>query len=206
MYIKLTRFDNTPIWINGSFVVTVEPRRQGSGAIVVPIGDGLDYDVRESPEEVLRLLEGAPVAPVVPVPVSDCLTKTPEDVSPEAEPVRNEPLAKAEPTEPPKSEAKPKKRAPRRKAKAAAEASAKGEEAGKVSLEAQPVEPPKLDLASDEVLRLRRLAPKSLNKLKNTLVTQFHVENAGATVMALAASGVLLVDGSRIVWKAETAD
>ena len=85
MYIKLTRFDNRPVWLNAAFVVTVEPRRDGSGAVVVPIGDGLDYDVRESPEEVLRMLEGCPAPQVVPVPVSDCLTKTPADISPEPE-------------------------------------------------------------------------------------------------------------------------
>ena len=80
MYIKLTRFDNRPVWLNAAFVVTVEPRRDGSGSVVVPIGDGLDYDVRESPEEVLRMLEGCPAPQVVPVPVSDCLTKTPAHV------------------------------------------------------------------------------------------------------------------------------
>ncbi|MBQ0032575.1 MAG: hypothetical protein KBT68_07210, partial [bacterium] len=85
MYIKLTRFDNRPVWLNAAFVVTVEPRRDGNGSVVVPIGDGLDYDVRESPEEVLRMLEGCPAPQVVPVPVSDCLTKTPADVSPEPE-------------------------------------------------------------------------------------------------------------------------
>ena len=54
MYIKLTRLDNTPIWINASFVVTIEPRK-GGGSVVVPIGDGLDYDVKETPEAVLSL-------------------------------------------------------------------------------------------------------------------------------------------------------
>lgn len=81
MYIKLTRFDNTPVWINAAFVVTVEPRKQGAGSIVVPIGDGLDYEVRETPEAVLAMLEGAPVATVVPVPPPKALTATPEDVS-----------------------------------------------------------------------------------------------------------------------------
>ena len=51
MFIRLTRLDSTPIWINASFVVTVEPRR-GGGSIGVPIGDGLAYDVKESPEAV----------------------------------------------------------------------------------------------------------------------------------------------------------
>lgn len=59
MFIKLTRLDHSAIWINASFVVTVEPRK-GGGSVVVPIGDGLDYDVMESPEAVLALLADAP--------------------------------------------------------------------------------------------------------------------------------------------------
>ena len=39
MFIKLTRFDNRPVWLNASFIVTVEPRRDGNGAVVVPIGE-----------------------------------------------------------------------------------------------------------------------------------------------------------------------
>ena len=115
MFIKLTRLDNSPIWLNASFVVTVEPRR-GGGSVVVPIGDGLDYDVKESPERVLAALAGAPEPAVVPVPTRDALTQTPDDVSPEPE--RPEPPAaeppKAEPpkAEPPKTEA-PKGEAPK---------------------------------------------------------------------------------------------
>lgn len=85
MYIKLTRLDGTPIWINAAFVVTVEPRKLG-GATVVPIGDGLDYDVRETADMVLDMLDAAPVEKVVPVPVPKSLTQTPDDVSPEDEP------------------------------------------------------------------------------------------------------------------------
>jgi len=84
MYIKLTRMNGQPIWLNASFVVTVEPTRSG-GAIVVPIGDGLDYEVRETPETVLALLSGAPVPAVVPVPPPRALAPQPEDVSPEEE-------------------------------------------------------------------------------------------------------------------------
>lgn len=62
MFIKFTRLDGTPIWINSTFVVTVEPRRNG-GSVVVPIGDGLDYDVREAPEKVLALIGGSAPAP-----------------------------------------------------------------------------------------------------------------------------------------------
>ena len=108
MYIKLTRMNGQPIWLNASFVVTVEPTRSG-GAIVVPIGDGLDYEVRESPETVLALLAGTPAPAVVPVRPPRALAPQPEDVSPEEErPSDPEP-------EQPVEEAKPTKRGRRRK-------------------------------------------------------------------------------------------
>ena len=108
MYIKLTRMNGRPIWLNASFVVTVEPTPIG-GAIVVPIGDGLDYEVRETPETVLALLAGAPVPTVVPVRPPRALAPRPEDVSPEDErPSDPEP-------EQPMDEAKPTKRGRRRK-------------------------------------------------------------------------------------------
>ena len=186
MYIKLTRFDNRPVWLNAAFVVTVEPRRDGNGSVVVPIGDGLDYDVRESPEEVLRMLEGCPAPQVVPVPVSDCLTKTPADVSPEPErkppeerPVEEKPDSPAE--KPAKKPAKAKKPAAAKKAKPAKK---------------QPV----LELSDEEVTRLGKLAPKSIAKLKNTLSTQFRVADVSATVAALEAKGVIKLDGNHVSW------
>ena len=100
MYIKLTRMNGRPIWLNASFVVTVEPTPIG-GAIVVPIGDGLDYEVRETPETVLALLSGAPVPTVVPVPPPRALAPQPEDVSPEDErpsdPEPEKPMDEAKP-------------------------------------------------------------------------------------------------------------
>ena len=61
MFIKLTRTDGRPIWINPEFIVTVEGRKDG-GSIVVPAGDGLDYDVKESPDAVMRLCGGETAA------------------------------------------------------------------------------------------------------------------------------------------------
>ena len=188
MYIKLTRFDNRPVWLNAAFVVTVEPRRDGSGAVVVPIGDGLDYDVRESPEEVLRMLEGCPAPQVVPVPVSDCLTKTPADVSPEPE-------RKPAVTTPARENAggtveeKPAKKAARARKPAATK-------------KAKPAKKPPLELSDEEVTRLGKLAPKSIAKLKNTLSTQFRVADVSETVAALEAKGVIKIDGNHIGWTA----
>ena len=184
MYIKLTRFDNRPVWLNAAFVVTVEPRRDGSGSVVVPIGDGLDYDVRESPEDVLRMLEGCPAPQVVPVPVSDCLTKTPADVSPEPErkPVEKPAEEKAE-----APAAKPAKKPVRAKKPAAAK-------------KAKPAKKPVLELSDEEVARLGKLAPKSIAKLKNTLSTQFRVSDVSETVAALEAKGAIKLDGNHVNW------
>ncbi len=97
MYIQLTRIDGSPIWLNASFIVTIEPTKNG-GSIVVPIGDGLDYEVGESADAVLALLKEAPCAAVVPVPPPRSLAPTPEDVSPgnlEANEMANEQKASA---------------------------------------------------------------------------------------------------------------
>jgi len=265
MFIKLTKFDNRPVWLNASFIVTVEPRRDGAGAVVVPIGDGLDYDVRETPEQVLRMLESAPTPTVVPVPVSDCLTKTPDDVSPEPERRRESeqprkplpvPQPDAQTSEPSAETEKPKKRPLRKtrsaaalkKTKAAAkeqdgikpeevaeapkaepastEPAPKAESAPVESAPAEsataepapaepanpaPVESPavikaELELSDADIVRLRKLAPKSLGKLKNTLVSQFRIADVGANVAALANKGVFTLEGNRVVWATEQAD
>ena len=55
MFIRLTKRDGSPVWINTDFIVTVEALRSG-GAVVVPSGDGLDYEVRESAEDIFKLI------------------------------------------------------------------------------------------------------------------------------------------------------
>ena len=192
MYIKLTRFDNRPVWLNAAFVVTVEPRKDGNGAVVVPIGDGLDYDVRESPEEVLRMLEGCPAPQVVPVPVSDCLTKTPADVSPEpeqkpADAAKDEEKPAADEMKPAVQTEKPAKKPARAKKPAAVK-------------KAKPAKKPVLELSDEEVTRLGKLAPKSIAKLKNTLSTQFRVADVSEAVAALEAKGVIKLDGNHVSW------
>lgn len=228
MFIKLTRFDNRPVWLNASFIVTVEPRRDGNGAVVVPIGDGLDYDVRETPAEVLKLLEGAPEPKVVPVPVSDCLTKTPADVSPEPEKKDPPPppppapapaapeVSAAEESVPQVEESgkKPRKRMTRKTTKPAVEkkprAAKKADEPVAETPKAEepvpPAAPLRLELSDDQVARLRKMAPKSLAKIKNTLATQFHVGDVGGTVAALAEKGIYKIDGNHIEWAAEPAE
>ena len=207
MYIKLTRFDNRPVWLNAAFVVTVEPRRDGSGAVVVPIGDGLDYDVRESPEEVLRMLEGCPAPQVVPVPVSDCLTKTPADASPEPEGARGGETPPSQDGKPQRGETPlpPSDKSPRGGAVSAAQAEKPAKKPAKAkkpaaAKKAKPSKKPVLELSDDEVARLGKLAPKSIAKLKNTLSTQFRVADVSETVAALEAKGVIKLDGNHVGW------
>ena len=195
MFIKLTRFDNMPIWVNASFVVTVEPRREGNGAVVVPIGDGLDYDVRESPEAVLAMLEGAPAAAVVPIPVSDCLTKTPVDVSPEPEVDGAKNPAESEK---PAAELKPRKRATKAKTKSVAKKTAEPVDESVVPVVTDL--PQATSLTDEQVARLRKMAPKTVSKLKNTLLTQFKVCDVETIVQSLEATGAMKLEGSRVLW------
>lgn len=204
MFIKLTRLDNTPIWINASFVVTVEPRKAG-GSVVVPIGDGLDYDVKEMPEAVLALLGDAPAPAVVPVPPPPGLAPKTLGVEAEAEPTPNaEPVAE--------SASAPAKKTTRTRAKAKASAPAAETEAVTAEAASDDKPPakkprvrrtkkPALPLTEDEVARLKKLAPGTVRKLQNTLVAQFRAVEPEAAIVALEAHEILTIDRDHIVWK-----
>jgi len=216
MFIKLTRLDNTPIWINAAFVVTVEPRK-GGGSVVVPIGDGLDYDVRETTDQVLAMLGDAPAPAVVPVPAPKLLAPTPEDVSPDTEPPRDAP-----PADRPAEEAKPTKRVRRTRkvaegdaaepkpAKRTRRAKKAAEDAAETPEVAAPVPPeapaPVAERVPDEVSdalveRLRKMMPGSMRKLRNTLVTQFKVADVEAVVASLQTRGVIEVEHEHVIWR-----
>lgn len=185
-FVRLTKLDGSPIWLNASFVVTIEPRK-GGGSVVVPIGDGLDYDVREAPEAVLSYLDGAPVPEVVPVPTSDALTPTPEDVSPEGG--RDE--AEGEDDGDGKPDRKPAgKPAVRKRVEPGDAASAQG-----------PAGTAAGDLLESELVRLRKMAPRTMKKLQNTIMTQFRAANCEAAIAALVSRGIIVVDGTRINWQ-----
>ena len=192
-FVRLTRLDGSPIWLNASFVVTLEPRK-GGGSVVVPIGDGLDYDVRETPEAVLAYLDGAPVPEVVPVPTSDALTPTPDDVSPEGgdDEAKKEEEAEA---------AKPAKKTARKTTKRKSAAAEKPEKAEETPAFEQPQASPAADLLDDEIARLRKMAPRTVKKLQNTLMTQFKSVNAEAALATLVSRGVVVIDGTRVNWQ-----
>ncbi len=186
MFTKLTRINGSPVWLNASFIVTIEPGRQG-GSIVVPIGDGLDYEVRETPAQVLSLLENAPTPDLVPVPAVTALAKETTE-----EPT--EPVTYSEP-EPAKTEETliPAKTRGRKTASTTKKTT---------RTRAKTSKKPILDLTEEQVERLRKMAPGSVKKLQNTLLTQFRVPDAEATVAALVAHDVALTDEhGRVLWK-----
>ncbi|MBO7482426.1 MAG: hypothetical protein J6U17_00880 [Kiritimatiellae bacterium] len=222
MFIKLTKKDGSPVWINASFLVTVEPSRFG-GSVVVPIGDGLDYDVREKPEEILALASGAPTPAVVPVPPPAALavSRDPQPAEPPtAESAPAEPVAEAPAAEPPK-----RKRAVRKTkaAKAAEEASAEdapppeegegasaepSEEAAKPARKATrtrakaAAKKPKFEFPDEYLARLRKLAPGSVRKFNNTLLSQFKIDDPEPVMLYLVDRKVISLDNDHIIWLA----
>lgn len=205
-FIRLTRPDGRPIWLNASFIVTVEPRRDG-GSVVVPVGDGLDYDVREAPEAVLSLLGDVAAPAVVPVPTTDAL-KT----SPAPEPEKKD----AEEAPAPEQKAPARKTAAKKRTTRKAAAAKQAEAAAAEKTPPAPATPaedaPALEsvveeatmaseLPDEEIERLRKLAPKSVRKLKNTLAAQFDAPDVMATIRSLEMRGVLAVERDHVNWK-----
>lgn len=226
MFVKFTRLDGTPIWLNSTFVVTVEPRR-GGGSVVVPIGDGLDYDVRESPEQALALLAPSGSAPqpevVVAVPPPKALPEKFEDVvsqglsAPQPDEIDSKPVESA-PIESAKdpsavkivvspSEAEPapaKKTRTRKTKKAAAEGDAPAAEAAakpaKKTTRTRKAKKAELTLDEAQVERLKRMMPGSIRKLQNTLVSQFKVADPEAEIKALVDHGVIVLENDHVVY------
>ena len=165
MFIRLTRTDGLPIWLNASFIVTVEPARSG-GSIVVPIGDGLDYDVKEAPETVLALLNEAPSAKVVPVPPPKSLTHTPDDVSPEVWASLDESSDGKTEESPEETEPAPSKRGRGRRSKTAVKKTAKKDE--QVSTTVETAAPADFDkIVADLKARKCRTARRMRNAIKS---------------------------------------
>ena len=167
MFIKLTRMNGRPIWLNASFVVTVEPTPIG-GAIVVPIGDGLDYEMRETPETVLALLAGAPTPTVVPVRPPRALAPQPEDVSPEDErPAEPEPEKPVDEATPPKRGRHRKKNAEQSKT-ASTDDKAKNTSAEEVSRMTETPEPEGFrEIVADLKARKCRTGKRLRNAIKS---------------------------------------
>ena len=198
MYIKLTRMNGRPIWLNASFIVTIEPHERSGGSIVVPIGDGLDYEVKEPPATVLAMLDGAPVPAVVPVPTTDALDTAAAQDAPERISEAEDDSGKR--TKTVKKTAKKPKAEPDEKIEAEAD---KGESSlkKKVATRSRKQKKTPLELSESELERLRKLSPKSLRKLSNTISSQFKPADAEKTITSLKEHDVIDLEGDHVIWK-----
>ena len=220
MFIRLTKKDGNHIWLNSGFIVTVEPVKSG-GAVVVPFGDGLDYEVRESAESIISLVEGVPAADIVAAPVEGAPVET-EKVTPlaeVAETAEEQPVFEAvdvpsvseeesaaavaavsQLAPKPEEEEKPTKRA--RKAKARpAPAGTPATEGERKLPRRRAVRKTTLDLTEEQLARVRSMAPRSVKRLTNTLSSQFAVLDPETTVRALVEHDIITVDDqSHITW------
>ena len=136
------------------------------------------------------LLAFGQVPDVVPVPTSDALTPTPDDVSPDANDadVEKSDGAAAE---------KPAKKATRRTATRKRSAAAVQQPPKFVP---SPAPDSVVNLLDDELMRLRKMAPRTVKKLQNTIMTQFKSVNAEAAVTSLVTRGIITIDGTHINW------
>lgn len=220
MFIRLTKKDGNHIWLNSGFIVTVEPVKSG-GAVVVPFGDGLDYEVRESAESIISLVEGVPAADIVAAPVEGAPVET-EKVTPlaeVAETAEEQPVFEAvdvpsvseeesaaavaavsQLAPKPEEEEKPSKRA--RKAKTRpAPAGTPATEGERKLPRRRAVRKTTLDLTEEQLARVRSMAPRSVKRLTNTLSSQFAVLDPETTVRALVEHDIITVDDqSHITW------
>ena len=117
MFIKLTKSDGTPVWLNPEFIVRIESWKTGSA--VAAAGDG-DFEVRETPAAILALCQATPAPVPTPTPVeTPPKSKTrgrrkkaetpPAEAAPAAEPPAETPPADEQvaAVEEPKPEPKP---------------------------------------------------------------------------------------------------
>jgi uncharacterized protein YlzI (FlbEa/FlbD family) len=224
MFIRLTKRDGSPVWINVDFIVTVESVRTG-GAVVVPSGDGLDYEVRESAEDIFKLIgedavQEVPLESSVEVPCeapsskeSEPAKEEPVEPSPEplfegdAVPVQSESETAAavtavmqlSPDAPPPVE-RPSKRA--RKAKTRpAPAGTPATDGERKPTRRRAARKTPLALTEDQLKRVRTMAPRSVKRLSNTLSSQFAVTDPETTIRALVEHDIIQIDDqSHITW------
>lgn len=215
MFIKLTKLDGSPIWLNSVFVVTVEPRK-GGGSVVVPVGDGLDYDVREAPEAVLAALGDAPSPAIIPIPTTDALVHKPVSIIEGPDDPVKLPTESPKPQESPKEvpDKEPvKKPAARKSTRRSVHAKAeekKAEPAVSSAVEPAAKASDTMDvfaaaavagvLADNQVARLVKMKPRAVRSLTNTLTSQFRLTDPETAIADLEKRGVLKIDGTRVVW------
>jgi len=101
MFIKLTKCDGLPVWLNPEFIMRIEAWKTGSAVAVA--GDG-DFEVRETPSAVIALCTPPPPPPPAeepPKPKTRGRRKKAETPPAEVPPVAAEPPVETLPAEEP---------------------------------------------------------------------------------------------------------
>ena len=209
MFIRLTKKDGTFVWLNTNYIVTVEPVRTG-GTIVVPVGDGLDYEVRESAEAIISLVEGTPVSEIA-ATVAEPLEVKPQETAaaPEADPACTPVFEQTELEVKSEAESAAAVAAVMQLTPPAADASEKpAKRARKAKVRPVPAGTPAtdgerktLELTEDQLSRIRTMAPRSVKRLSNTLSSQFDVTEPETVIRSLVEHDIITVDEqSHITW------
>jgi hypothetical protein len=182
-FVKFTRLDggNTPVWVNASFVVTVEPRK-GGGALIVPMGDGMDYEVKESPETVLEMLEGTQVSEVIAVPAPTGLTSMSAVVSAKSDERTEETSESPAVLEETQSEKKVTAKKAVAKKKSAEKKPATPKKRASAKTKEVPIDP----FVVEAVAFIRDCRPSSKKKIENTLKNKYRNKDDGAIESVLA--------------------
>lgn len=219
MFIRLTKKDGTFVWLNTNYIVTVEPVRTG-GTIVVPVGDGLDYEVRESAESIISLVEGTPVSEIAatvaePLEVKPQETAAAHEADPACTPVfeQTELEVKSEAESaaavaavmqltPPAADASEKPAKRTRKAKVRpVPAGTPATDGERKAPRHRAVRKTPLELTEDQLSRIRTMAPRSVKRLSNTLSSQFDVTEPETVIRSLVEHDIITVDEqSHITW------
>lgn len=201
MFIKLTRTDGTPVWMNPEFIVRFEPWKKGSAVAVA--GDG-DFEVMEEPRTILTLaggtpatpIKGEPVAPAPPPPPAGephkrkTRTRRKAEEAPSAE-VAEAPKAEEAPVVPPAPESAPEP-APE---PAPAPVPAPAPEPAPAPTDNLFPEPPDEVEAAAAILKKHRC--RSRKRIQNTIKSlnpKMSMEAARALLEQMEARGLVIID------------
>ena len=200
MFIKLTKSDGSPVWMNPEFIVRVEPWKSGSAVAVA--GDG-DFEVRETPQAIMSLVN-APAAPT-PKPPEVPKPKQAKEAKPEQEPEAETEPEQATPGETPKR--KPHSRRKKAEAEQPAEDGEQPAPAAETAVreDARPPEaedvhalfPDMPDEVSEAAAKLKKNRCRSRKRILNMLKSlnpKISMEVARAMLDQMEARGFVSID------------
>lgn len=206
MFIKLTKTDGSPVWLNPEFIVRIESWKKGSAVAVA--GDG-DFEVLEVPGAILAM-SGAPVKSSAPAVKPPAPPPAPV-VNPPAPPVVQVPVVEPPVVSMPDAEVKTPKRKPRTRRKPEAKEEVAAETSAPEATPAAKEEPaPTLTPAPSEGIFpqepdpvavaaaiLKKNRCRSRKRIQNTIKSmnpKMSMADAQAMLEQMEARGLVVID------------